>query len=204
LGAAAVRAVVFDVGNVIVRWDPRTLYSKIFPDPGERDWFLANVCTAAWHARTDAGVSFADNGRELVARYPEHTAAIRAWEERWWEMFSGPIPETEAVIEDLAARGVPMFGLTNMSAETVDGTLAMSPAFARLTELIVSGREGLMKPDPRIFELTARRAGLAPAELLFVDDSAVNVGAAAAAGFDIHHFSDPAALRPALAQRGLL
>ena len=204
MGAAAVRAVVFDVGNVIVRWDPRTLYSKIFPDPGERDWFLANVCTAAWHARTDAGVSFADNGRELVARYPEHTAAIRAWEERWWEMFSGPIPETEAVIEDLAARGVPMFGLTNMSAETVDGTLAMSPAFARLTELIVSGREGLMKPDPRIFELTARRAGLAPAELLFVDDSAVNVGAAAAAGFDIHHFSDPAALRPALAQRGLL
>ena len=204
MGAAAVRAVVFDVGNVIVRWDPRTLYSKIFPDPGERDWFLSNVCTMAWNLRHDAGVSFAENRRELVARYPEHAAAIRAWEERWWEMFSGPIPETEAVIEDLAARGVPMFGLTNMSAETVDGTLAMSPAFARLTELIVSGREGLMKPDPRTFELTARRAGLAPAELLFVDDSAVNVGAAAAAGFDIHHFSDPAALRPALAQRGLL
>jgi len=204
LGGRRVRGVVFDVGNVIVRWDPRTLYSKIFPDPGERDWFLANVCTTAWHTRTDAGVSFAENGRELAARFPEHEAAIRAWRERWWEMFSGPIPETEAVIEDLAVRGVPMFGLSNMSAETVEGTLAMSPAFARLTELIVSGREGLMKPDPRIFELTAQRAGLAPAELLFVDDSAINVGAAAAVGFDIHHFSDPAALRPALAQRGLL
>ena len=187
-----------------MRWDPRTLYGKIFPDPAERDWFLAHVCTMAWHMRTDAGVSFAENRRELVARYPEHAAAIRAWEERWWEMFSGPIPETEAVIEDLAARGVPMFGLTNMSAETVEGTLAMSPAFAQLTELIVSGREGLVKPDPRIFELTALRAGLAPAELLFVDDSAINIVAAAAAGFEIHHFSDPAALRPALAQRGLL
>nr|UXE45248.1 hypothetical protein Hi04_10k_c4586_00006 [uncultured bacterium] len=199
-----VRAVVFDVGNVIVRWDPRALYTKIFPDPAERDWFLAHVCTMAWHIRTDAGVSFAENERELVDRFPEHEAAIRAWRERWWEMFSGPIPETEAVIEDLAARGVPMFGLSNMSAETVEGTLAMSPAFARLTELIVSGREGLVKPDPRIFELTAHRAGLAPAELLFVDDSAINIGSAAAVGFDIHHFSDPASLRPALAQRGLL
>jgi len=204
LGAAAVRGVVFDVGNVIVRWDPRTLYSKIFPDPDERDWFLANVCTMAWHIRHDAGVSFAENRRELVGRFPEHEAAIRAWRERWWEMFSGPIPETEAAIEDLAARGAPMFGLSNMSAETVEGTAAMSPAFARLTALIVSGREGLMKPDPRIFELTARRAGLAPAELLFVDDSATNISAAAAVGFDVHHFSDPAALRPALERRGLL
>lgn len=199
-----VRGVVFDVGNVIVRWSPRTLYSKIFPDPAERDWFLANVCTMAWHTRHDAGVPFAENRRALVARYPEYEAAIRAWEERWWEMFSGPIPETEAIVEELAARGAPMFGLSNMSAETVEGTLAMSPAFGRLTELIVSGREGLVKPDPRIFELTARRAGLAPAELLFVDDSAANVAAAAAAGFDVHHFSDPAALRPALMRRGLL
>ena len=205
MGAAArVRGVVFDVGNVIVRWDPRTLYSKIFPDPAERDWFLANVCTMDWHLRHDAGVSFAENRRALVARFPEHAAAICAWQERWWEMFSGPIAETEAAIEALAARGAPMFGLSNMSAETVEGTLAMSPAFAQLTELIVSGREGLVKPDPRIFELTAHRAGLAPAELLFVDDSAVNVGAAAAVGFDIHHFSDPAALRPALERRGLL
>ena len=200
----AVRGVVFDVGNVIVRWDPRTLYARIFPDPAERDWFLANVCTMAWHLRHDAGVSFADNRRELVARYPEHQVAIEAWEARWWEMFSGPIPETEAVIEDLAARGTPMFGLSNMSAETVDGTLAMSPAFARLTELIVSGREGLIKPDPRIFELTARRAGLPPPELLFIDDSAANVAAAAAVGFDVHQFTDPAALRPALQRRGLL
>lgn len=199
-----VRGVLWDVGNVIVRWDPRTLYSKIFPDAAERDWFLANVCTLPWHTAHDAGVTFADNRAALLARFPEHEAAILAWEERWWEMFSGPIPETEAAIEAMAARGVPMLGLTNMSTETSEGTFAMSPAFGRLKHIVVSGAVGLMKPDPRIFELTARHAGLEPGELLFVDDSRTNIDAAAACGFDVHHFTDPAALRPALATRGLL
>ena len=199
-----VKAVVFDVGNVIVRWDPRTLYSKIFPDPAERDWFLANVCTMAWHTRHDAGVSFAENRAPLLQQFPEHAAAILAWEARWWEMFSGVIPETEAAIEALAARGVPMLGLTNMSAETSTGTFAMSPAFGRLTHIVVSGEVGLTKPDPRIFALTAERAGLSPSELLLVDDSATNTDAAAACGYDIHRFDDPAALQPALKARGLL
>jgi 2-haloacid dehalogenase/putative hydrolase of the HAD superfamily len=199
-----VKAVVFDVGNVIVRWDPRTLYSKIFPDPAERDWFLANVCTMAWHIRHDAGVTFAENRAPLHARFPEHKAAILAWEDRWPEMFSGAIPETEDAIEALAAREAPMFGLTNMSAETAAGTFAMSPAFKRLRHIVVSGEVGLMKPDPRIFALTAERTGLAPSELLLVDDSAVNIAAAAACGYDVHRFDDPAALAPALAARGLL
>ncbi|HXQ13165.1 MAG TPA: HAD family phosphatase [Caulobacteraceae bacterium] len=200
----SVSGVVFDVGNVIVRWDPRTLYSKIFPDTAERDWFLANVCTMAWHMRHDAGVSFAQNRAPLVAAFPEHEAAIVAWEARWWEMFSGPIPETEAAIEAMAARGVAMVGLTNMSTETSEGTFAMSPAFGRLRDVVVSGAVGLMKPDPRIFLLAAERAGLPPADLLFVDDSPSNIDAAAALGFDVHLFADPAALQPALAARGLL
>jgi FMN phosphatase YigB (HAD superfamily) len=200
----SVRGVVFDVGNVIVRWDPRTLYSKIFPDPAQRDWFLANVCTMAWHMRHDAGVSFSENRAPLLAAFPEHEAAIVAWEARWWEMFSGPIPETEAAIEAMAARGVVMVGLTNMSAETSEGTFAMSPAFARLKHMVVSGDVGLMKPDPRIFLLAAERAGLPPEALLFVDDSRRNTDAAAALGFDVHPFDDPAALQPALAARGLL
>jgi FMN phosphatase YigB (HAD superfamily) len=199
-----VRGVVFDVGNVIVRWDPRTLYSKIFPDVAERDWFLANVCTMRWHAAHDAGVSFAQNRVPLLARFPEHEAAIVAWEARWWEMFSGPIPETETAIEAMAARSVPMVGLTNMSSETAAGTFAMSPAFARLKDIVVSGAVGLLKPDPRIFWLCAERAGLPPSELLFVDDSRPNIDAAAACGFDVHLFDDPATLQPALVARGLL
>jgi 2-haloacid dehalogenase/putative hydrolase of the HAD superfamily len=198
------RVVVWDIGNVIVRWDPRTLYTQIFQDPAECDGFLSGVCTMAWHAPTDCGVTFDDNCAALSARFPEHEAAIWAWKDRWWDMFSGPIPETEAVIEALRARGVAQYALSNMSHETVDGTFAMSPAFARLDGRIISGHEGVMKPDPAIFHLTCERFGLAPADALFVDDSATNIAAARALGFHVHHFTDPAALRPALEGLGLL
>jgi HAD superfamily hydrolase (TIGR01509 family) len=198
------KAVIWDFGNVIVRWDPRTLYSKIFPDPAERDRFLGEVCTMAWHAPTDCGVSFADNVAALVAQHPHHEPEIRAWHERWREMFSGPIPETEAAIEALHGKGVPQYGLSNISHETLESTLAMSPAFGRLAGVIASGVERVMKPDPAIFRLACDRFGLSPGDVLFVDDSVRNVEAAGALGFDTHHFTDPAALRPALEARGLL
>jgi 2-haloacid dehalogenase/putative hydrolase of the HAD superfamily len=198
------KAVVWDFGNVIVRWDPRTLYSKIFPDPAERDRFLAEVCTMAWHLETDRGMSFADNCARLIAQHPHHEAEIRAWHERWDEMFSGAIPETEAAIEALHAAGVPQFGLSNISTETVASTMAKSPAFGRLRDVIVSGAERMMKPEPAIYRLAAERFGHPPADMLFVDDSAANIAAARAEGFDVHHFTDPAALRPALEARGLL
>jgi HAD superfamily hydrolase (TIGR01509 family) len=198
------RAVVWDFGNVIVRWNPRTLYEKIFPDPVECDRFLADVCTLAWHTPTDCGVTFAENCAALSARHPQHEEHIWAWHRRWDEMFSGAIPETEAAIEALHARGVPQYGLSNISHETVDSTLALSPAFDRLAGFVASGREGVMKPDPAIFHLTCERFGLAPGDIFFVDDSARNVAAAQAVGFDALHFTDPAALMPALQARGLL
>ena len=196
--------VVWDVGNVIVRWDPRTLYSKIFPDPAQCDRFLTHVCTMAWHGPTDCGVTFDDNCAALSARFPEHEAPIWAWKHRWGEMFSGTIPQTETAIEALQARGVRQYALTNMSHETVEDTFAMSPAFARLDGRIVSGHEGVMKPGPEIFRLVCTRYGFAPDEALFVDDSAGNIAAARALGFHTHHFTDPAALRPALEGLGLL
>lgn len=198
------KAVLWDVGNVIVRWDPRTLYSKIFPDPAVRDRFLSTVCTMEWHVRHDLGVTFAENRPALVARFPEHAAEIEAWETRWWEMFSGAIPETEAAIEALAARGVPQFALSNMSREMIDGVLAMSPVFARLEGVVISGELGLAKPDAAIYRTACERFGRDPQDFLFIDDSAANIEAARALGFDTHHFTDPAALRPALEARGLL
>lgn len=198
------KALLWDFGNVIVRWNPRTLYAKIFPDPVQCDRFLSDVCTLEWHAPTDCGVTFAENCARLIAVHPQHEAEILAWRGRWDEMFSGPIPETEAVIEALHARGVPQYGLSNISHETIDSTLALSPAFARLSDYVASGREGVMKPDPAIYHLACARFGLAPADLLFVDDSAKNIAAAADLGFDVHHFTDPTALRPALEMRGLL
>jgi 2-haloacid dehalogenase/putative hydrolase of the HAD superfamily len=204
MAQAAPKAVLWDFGNVIVRWDPRTLYSKIFPDPEARDRFLAEVCTPAWHLATDGGVSFADNCARLAAQHPAHADAIWAWRDRWAEMFSGPIAETEAAIEALHARGVPQFGLSNISHETLETTLAMSPAFGRLKGVVASGVEGVLKPQPEIFRLACARFGYAPGEFLFVDDGAHNIEAARALGFDVHHFTDPAALQPALQARGLL
>ena len=198
------KAVLWDFGNVIVRWDPRTLYSKIFKEPAELDRFLSHVCTMDWHTAHDAGVTFAENRARLLPHHPDYAEAIHAWETRWFEMFSGAIPETEAAIEALHARGVPQYGLSNISHETLDGTLALSPAFSRLKGLVASGVDGVMKPDPAIFNLVCDRFGHAPGDILFVDDSAKNIAAAEALGFDVHHFTDPAALRPALEARGLL
>jgi 2-haloacid dehalogenase/putative hydrolase of the HAD superfamily len=198
------KAVLWDFGNVIVRWDPRTLYSKIFPDAAERDAFLAHVCTMEWHAAHDLGVRFEDNRAELIAAHPHHEAAIMAWGERWWEMFSGPIPETEAAIEALHRLGVPQYGLSNISHHTIPGTYAISPAFGRLKDAVISGEVGLAKPGREIFRLACDRFGLEPYDLLFIDDSARNIATAASMGFDTHHFTDPALLRPALEARGFL
>src|SRR5262249_1553179 len=119
-------------------------------------------------------------------------------------MFSGAIPETEAAIEALAARGAPQHGLSNMSHEVLEGVLAMSPAFARLDGIVISGRLGLMKPEPAIYRAACEPFGREPADFLLVADSAATIAAAHALGFDTHHFTGPAALRPALEARGLL
>ncbi len=198
------RAVLWDIGNVIVRWDPRTLYSKIFPDPAERDRFLAEVCTMAWHGEHDRGLPMAEGVARLSAQYPQHAEAIAAWKTRWDEMFSGPIPETITAIEALHARGVPMYGLSNLADEVAESTFAMHPAFGLLTDIVVSGREGMIKPDPRIYAIACSRAGLEPGEMLFVDDLPANIAAAAALGFHTHLFDDPKTLAPALKGYGLL
>ena len=198
------KALLWDFGNVIVRWNPRTLYVKIFADPIQCDRFLAEVCTMAWHAPTDCGVTFVDNCARLIAQHPHYEAEIEAWHLRWGEMFSGAISETEVAIEALHVRGVPQYGLSNISHETLETTLALSPAFSRLSGVVASGLEGVMKPDPAIYQLCCARFGLAPGEFLFVDDSEWNIAAAKALGFDTHHFTDPAALRPALEACGLL
>jgi 2-haloacid dehalogenase len=196
--------VLWDVGNVIVRWDPRTLYAKIFQEPAACDRFLSRVCTLAWHAETDRGVPAEENTRALIARFPEHDAEIRAWWDRWDEMFSGRIEETHEAMEALAARGVPQFGLTNMAGPVWPTVEPMAPAVRHLKAVVVSGDEGLIKPDPAIYRLACDRAGLTPEQLLFIDDSAANIAAADDLGFHTLHFTDPAMLAPTLKAHGLL
>jgi len=199
------RAVLWDVGNVIVRWDPRALYAKVFEEPADIDRFLSHVCTIDWHIAHDLGVGFPENAAPLIARFPEQEAEIRAWDARFDEMLSGPIPETASVIDALAARDVPQFALTNMPQSKWPAVQAISPShFGYFRDAIVSGDEGVIKPDRRIFEIVLERTGLAASDLLFIDDSAANIEAANAMGFHTHHFTDPAALRAAVERHGLL
>lgn len=203
--AARPRAVLWDVGNVIVRWDPRALYAKIFKEPADIDRFLSSVCTLDWHVEQDKGVAFPDNAAPLIARFPEHEAEIRAWDQRFDEMLSGPVPETAAVIEALADRDVPQFALTNMPQSKWPVVQAIAPRhFGLFRDAIVSGDEKVIKPARRIYEIVLERTGLAPADLLFIDDNAANIDAAMDMGFHTHHFTDPARLRAAVERHGLL
>ena len=196
--------VLWDVGNVIVRWDPHRLYAKIFPEPDARIRFLSSVCTMDWHGETDRGLSPAENTARLVALHPRYETEIRAWWDRWDEMFDGAIPQTEAAMEALALVGVPQYGLTNMWTGTWPFVQSLSPAFRHLRDTVVSAEEGLIKPDPAIYAVALARTGLEPADLLFVDDSAANIEAARALGFHVHRFEDPRGLWPALIGHGLL
>jgi HAD superfamily hydrolase (TIGR01509 family) len=198
------RGVLWDVGNVIVGWNPRRLYSQIFSDPTACDDFLARVCTPAWHGEHDRGAAFEDNRVGLIARFPEHEAAIQAWDERFLEMVGPPIPETESVMDALAARGVPMFGLTNMPQSKWAAVQTLTPAFAHLRDTVVSGDEGMVKPDPRIFEIACARSGRAAVVLLFFVDLGANVVGGRALGFHVHHLTDPNELRGTLVEHGLL
>ncbi|WP_439534521.1 HAD family hydrolase [Polymorphobacter sp.] len=198
------RAVVFDVGNVLYGWDIGLLYRKLIDDPARLRWFLAHVVTPEWHFQHDQGRPAADTTAELVARYPAEEALIRAYVPRWLETISGPLPGMLEIVEALAARQVPLYAITNFSAEFWPGFRATAPIFDLFTDIIVSGTERLVKPDAAIYQLARRRFGLAAGEGLFIDDRAENISAGEAQGFPGHHFSGAARLRARLEGEGLL
>jgi 2-haloacid dehalogenase len=200
----ATEAVVFDLGGVLIDWDPRRLYRKLLADEAAVEEFLATITTAEWNAEQDRGRPFAEAVAELVERHPDHAAAITAYHERWPEMLGGEIPGTVALLAELRDAGVPLYALSNWSAETFRLTRDRFPFLAWFDGLVVSGEEGVIKPDRRIFELLLERFGLVAAATLFVDDSPANVAAARAVGMDAVRFRDAAALRRDLAARGLL
>lgn len=197
---------LFDLGRVVLDWEPSRLYDNIFDDTGARDHFLGSVCTMAWHTRHDAGVSFADNAAALIADHPEQESAIRAWGARWMEMFDGYIDGTPDLIERLHARNVPLYALTNMPSETWPLMQQhFGPVLDRFRHVVVSGDLGITKPDPAIYRHTLAEIGDPdPAAILFIDDSAANIAAADALGFATHHFTGAAGLEASLAHHGLI
>lgn len=198
------RAVLFDLGGVLVDWNPRYLYRQIFADPAAMEEFLGTVCTQAWNEEQDLGRPFAEGVRLLTAQHPHRAAEIRAYDERWHEMLKEPIAESVALLGELRERGAALYALTNWSAEKFPIARARFAFLEWFNGIVVSGEERLKKPDPRIFDLAIRRFRLDPAATLFVDDGAHNVAAAARLGFRAHHFTGAAELRRALVAHRLL
>ncbi len=205
LSAPPVRTLVLDLGGVVVDWDPRHLYRKLFAgDDAAMDHFLANVCTSEWNEAQDAGRPFSAAIAELQARHPEHRELIAAFWERWDEMLAGPIEGAPALLRELAAAGVPVYALSNGSAETWPRTRARFDFWDCFEGIVLSGEVGLVKPDAAIFRYLLETHGLEASTTLFVDDMERNVEAARRVGLQGIRFESVAALRSELAERGVL
>ena len=202
-----VRAVVFDLGGVLVDWNPRHLYRALFgPENGGEaamEQFLATVCTQAWNEEQDAGRPFAEAVALLRGQHPEHAALIEAFDRDWERMLGGAIEETVAILARLREAGVPLYALSNWSAEKFPIARRRFEFLAWFAGIVVSGEIGMKKPDPRIFQHLTDRFALTPQATLFIDDSAVNVEAARALGFEALRFETPARLASDLKALGL-
>ena len=199
-----VEAIVFDVGRVLYRWNLRNLFEKMIDDEERLDFLLSEVVTEQWHFQHDAGRPLSEMVPERQAEYPDYADAIGAYATRFNETIPGPVPGSLEIVRDLDAAGLPLFAITNFGAEFWAGFRPTAPIFDRFRAIVVSGEEKLAKPDPAIFDLAARRFGRAPEAMLFIDDNRANVDAAAAHGWQVHHFSRADLLEADLAERGLI
>lgn len=191
---------VFDLGGVLMAYDPRRLYRQLYPDPAELEWFLSHVVTVDWNERMDLSRTLDAGVAELVARHPAHEAAIRAFQERWPEMLDGAIEPNVALVLELRQAGVPLYLLSNCAGESLPRARALFPFLDLFDGLLASGEVGIGKPDPAFFRLLGERFGFPLEGAVFVDDNPVNVAAARDLGMRaVHYQGDPAALRRALA-----
>lgn len=196
---------IFDLGGVLLDWNPRYLYRKLFPgDEAAMERFLATVCTTEWNERQDAGRCFADAVQELLPHHADKIELIEAFSKRFGEMISGAIDGTVEVLAELKDKAVPVYAITNWSAETFPSQRDRFEFLSWFEGIVVSGIEGVMKPDPRIFRILCERYRVAPQSAVFIDDVAMNAAAASALGIHGIHFRSPEQLRSELVTLGML
>jgi 2-haloacid dehalogenase len=199
-----ITTVVFDVGKVLFEWDLRHLFAKLIDDPEELEWFVTTVVTPQWHFQHDAGRALSEMLPERIAEFPEHAALIEAYATRFNETIPGPVVGSLEIVAELASRGVPLFAITNFGAEFWDMFRPTQPIFDHFGDIIVSGTEKMLKPDPAIYELALKRFRLKPNEAIFIDDNLDNAVGARANGFVAHQFTDACNLRTELAKYGFV
>jgi 2-haloacid dehalogenase len=192
------KTIIFDFGGVLIDWNPRYLYKKIFDDESEMEWFLGNVCTMNWNLQQDEGRPFAEAIGLLQHEHAQYSEQIQAYFTRWEEMLNGPIEETVKILRHLKATDYTIYGLTNWSAETFPKALALFDFLHELDGIVVSGTEKMVKPNDAIFKVLLQRYNLTAANCLFIDDNVYNIEAAHNLGFETIHFSTPEDLKAAL------
>ncbi len=200
-----IKTIVFDLGGVLIDWDPAYLYRKMFDDPKEMEYFLTEVCTPSWNAEQDAGRSWEDAINLLLPDFPKYENEIRAYFGRWTEMLGGPIEGTVDILREIKEGGrYRLYALTNWSAETFPFALERYDFLQWFEGTLVSGAEHLKKPDRRIYDLLLDRYQIDGPTALFLDDSMANVEGSIAAGLPAIQFHNPAQLREDLQQKGIL
>lgn len=192
---ATTPTVVFDVGNVLIRWDPLLVYRELIPDDEKRAWFMRNVCTAAWNLEQDRGRSWEEAVALLVASHPEWESQIRAYDERWHDAVPGLIEDSVAVLAELRERGEKVYAITNFSREKWAECLIRFPFLQSFDGVVVSAHERVVKPDPEIYQILFERYGLVAGDCIFIDDSAKNIETARKLGMKAVHFVEPIDLR---------
>ena len=195
--------IVFDIGKVLIHYDPELPFRRLIPDDARRAWFLGEVCTGDWNVEQDRGRSWEEAEALLVARHPREEELIRGFRRHWREMVPHAYDGTVAILESLVDAGRDVTMLTNFAADTFAEARRMYPFLERPRGVTVSGEVGFIKPDERIYALHAETFGLAPAATLFIDDSPNNVEGARAAGWNAVLFRDPETLRADLARFGV-
>ena len=198
------QSVIFDVGRVRFDGDLRHLFAKLIADRQELEWFVTNVVTPEWHFQHDAGRPLAEMVPELKAEFPGHDLLIDAYAARFNETIPGPVPGSLELVERLDDASVPLFAITNFGHEFWEGFRPTQPVFDRFRDIVVSGTEKMMKPDPAIYALAIERFGIDPAGALFIDDVAANVAGAESVGIAGHQFVDAETLERELVERGYL
>jgi 2-haloacid dehalogenase len=196
--------VVFDLGGVLIDWNPRYLYRKLFEDEAEMEDFLANVCTTGWNLQQDAGRSFAEACAALKREHPSNSEMIDAWFSRFDEMMAGAIAGTVDILAELRSQRVPVYALSNWSAETFPLARKRFEFLQWFQAIFLSAEVRLVKPDPRIFQRFCETFTLSPEQIIYIDDLQHNVEAAGKIGMHAIQFRDAASLRDQLVQLGLL
>ena len=198
------KILIFDLGGVLIDWNPRYLYRKLIASEDDIDLFLSEVCTPDWNMKQDAGRALAEATAERIALFPEKKSLIEAFYDRWEEMLGGEIAETVEILGELKTRGEILYALTNWSGETFPIALQRYDFLRWFEGTLVSGTENLAKPDPAIFHLLLDRYDLQAEDCLFIDDSKTNIEVAIKIGFDTHHFTSAKGLRRYLNHENLL